>query len=129
MKAKYTTLKEHPLKKGQYCVHNIIFANIPPYIGTLEQCKSAQLFAEKNAAKLVNQNRNEVVALLGEDFVSKVESLPVSEASFIRRPHYKEYIKTVNVSDGGDIIGELNISYIKRGEEYIPFRYVFNQAD
>lgn len=129
MKAKFTTLKEHPLRKGQYCVHNVIFASIPPYIGTLKQCKRAQLYAEKNAGKLVNQNRNEVVALLGEDFVSKVESLPINEASFIRRPNYKEYIKTVNVSDGGDIIGELNISYIKRGEEFIPFRYVFNQAD
>lgn len=129
MKARFTTLKEHPLRKGQYCVYNVIFASIPPYIGTLEQCKKAQLSAEKNAAKLVNQNRNEVVALLGEDFVSKVENLPINEASFIRRPHYKEYIKTVNVSDGGEIVGELNISYIKRGEEYIPFRYVFNQAD
>lgn len=129
MKARFTTLKEHPLRKGQYCVYNVIFASIPPYIGTLAQCKKAQLYAEKNAGKLVNQNRNEVVALLGEDFVSKVENLPINEASFIRRPNYKEYIKTVNVSDGGDIVGELNISYIKRGEEYIPFRYVFNQED
>ena len=49
---KHVKIEAHPLKKDKYLVLNVTFPYIPPFIGTLKQCKKAALSAEKNSEKL-----------------------------------------------------------------------------
>jgi hypothetical protein len=46
---KHVKIEKHPLKSNKYMVVNITFPFIPPYIGTLKQCKKAALSAEKHS--------------------------------------------------------------------------------
>lgn len=57
MEFKHTILKEHPLVKGRYMVLNTTFPSIPPYFGTLKECQKAQISAEKNSEKLLEEQK------------------------------------------------------------------------
>ena len=57
----------------------------------------------------------------------KVEEMPINAASFIRRGDEKVYLKTVNVSDNGDMVGELRIYYMKNDDGYFPIKYEYEE--
>lgn len=64
MEFKHTKIVKHPLKEGKYMVVNITFPFIPPYIGTKRECEKAQISAEKNSIKMLNEE--------GRDFKDKI---------------------------------------------------------
>lgn len=56
MNYKHCHIERHPLGTG-YMVFNDTFPMIPPYFGTLKQCKKAAKFADMNAEELLKTGK------------------------------------------------------------------------
>lgn len=52
MNYKHCHIERHPLRTG-YMVVNDTFPMIPPYFGTLKQCRKAAKFADMSAEELL----------------------------------------------------------------------------
>lgn len=49
----HVKIEKHPLRSGVYGVFCTTFKHIPPYFGTLKECKKAAEAAEANSIKLL----------------------------------------------------------------------------
>lgn len=52
---KYVAIRKHPLRNC-FMVVNLKFNWIPPYFGTLAECRKAARTAERNTAKMLNES-------------------------------------------------------------------------
>lgn len=52
----HTKIVEHACNSKKYLVLNVTLPFIPPYIGTLKECKKAQVNAERNTIKYIKDN-------------------------------------------------------------------------